>query len=64
MSLQKLEEFKPGQNGVRGYEEIQPVNPKEVFAELFELLEEYGPTWYTEDCHRRAVAALRVLRGS
>lgn len=36
----------------------------EALAELYELLEEYGPTWYTEEMHHRAEAALRVLRNS
>jgi hypothetical protein len=29
-----------------------------VLEELFELLEDYAPTWYTEELHNRAVAAL------
>ncbi len=33
-------------------------NPKVVLKEIFELLEEYGPTWYTEELHNRAKAAL------
>jgi hypothetical protein len=33
----------------------------EVFRELFSLLEEYAPVWYTEEHHNRAVAALRIL---
>lgn len=32
---------------------------REVLEELFLLLEEYAPTWYTEEHHNRAVAALR-----
>ena len=36
----------------------------EILAELYELLEEYGPTWYSEEMHYRAEAALRVLRQS
>ena len=36
----------------------------EALAELYELLEEYAPTWYTEEMHHRAEAALRVLRDS
>lgn len=32
--------------------------PREVLEELFQLLEEYAPTWYTEEHHNRAVAAL------
>ena len=29
---------------------------------LFGLLEEYGPTWYTEKCHNQALAALDCNR--
>jgi len=36
----------------------------EALAELYELLEEYAPVWYSEDLHHRAEAALRVLRDS
>ena len=31
---------------------------REVLEELFQLLEEYAPSWYTEQHHDRAVAAL------
>ncbi len=34
------------------------VSPRVVLEELFELLEDYAPTWYTEEHHNRAVAAL------
>lgn len=33
----------------------------EAFLELFELLEDYAPAWYTEEHHNRAVAARRIL---
>jgi hypothetical protein len=36
----------------------------EVFAELYELLEEYRPAWYGEDLHARAQDALRPPRAS
>lgn len=36
----------------------------EVFRELFNLLEEYAPVWYTEEHHKRAVAALRYFEES
>ena len=36
----------------------------EAFQEMFNLLEEYAPTWYTEEHHRRAVAALGALQES
>jgi hypothetical protein len=32
--------------------------PRAVLKELFELLEEYAPTWYTEELHDRAKGAL------
>ena len=31
---------------------------REVLEELFVLLEDYGPTWYTQEHHNRAIAAL------
>jgi len=34
----------------------------EAFLELFELLEEYAPIWYTEDHHQRALTAWRILQ--
>ena len=34
----------------------------EAFLESFELLEEYAPIWYTEQHHKRALNALRILR--
>jgi hypothetical protein len=33
-----------------------------AFLELFELLEEYAPVWYTEELHGRAAAAVRILQ--
>jgi len=36
----------------------------EVFREMFNLLGEYAPLWYTEQHYSRAVAALRVLQES
>ena len=35
---------------------------REVLEELFQLLEEYAPMWYTEQHHNRAVAALQDRR--
>lgn len=34
------------------------LNPEVVLKELFELLEDYAPTWYTEEIHNRAAAVL------
>jgi hypothetical protein len=36
----------------------KPGNSNAVLRELFELLEDYAPTWYTEELHNRAAAAL------
>ena len=33
----------------------------EVLQELVNLLEQYAPTWYTEEHHSRALRALRGL---
>ena len=33
---------------------------REVLQDVFELLEEFGPQWYTKELHDRAVAALRT----
>jgi len=43
----------------------RPVSRSEavyVFEELFELLEDYAPVWYSEELHYRAEAALRHLK--
>ena len=34
----------------------------EAFREMFNLLEQHAPTWYTEEHQRRAVAAMGALR--
>ena len=34
---------------------------KAALRELFELLEDYAPSWYTEEHHNRAAAALGEL---
>jgi len=64
MSFQGVVNLKPEERGIRATAELPTANPREVFAELLELLEEYGPSWYTEEHHRRAVTALQKLRGS
>jgi len=43
---------------------IELAGAAEVLRELFNLLEQYAPAWYTEKHHNRAVAALRVLEES
>ena len=52
--------------GVRPDLNVSPLPPqpetvsktKAVLEELFVLLEEYGPVWYTQEHHDRAVKAL------
>ena len=56
MSDSKFDEMKGGQPEKSEF--------AEVFRELFNLLEQYAPVWYTEEHHKRAVAALRVLQDS
>lgn len=44
--------------------ELEPANSERLraaLAELFELLEGYGPQWYTEEHHNHAVDALLDL---
>jgi hypothetical protein len=36
----------------------------EAFLESFELLEEYAPTWYSEQQHQRALTAWRILQAN
>ena len=36
----------------------KPITPVAVLQELFELLEDYSPIWYTQENHDRAKAAL------
>jgi len=63
VSSRNIEDTGPGKRGVGNSELPGPVNPADVFAELCELLEEFAPSWYTEERHDRALAALRDLRG-
>jgi hypothetical protein len=34
------------------------------FAELYELLEDHGPLWYSEKIHDRALGTLDLLRAT
>ncbi len=38
----------------------QTTAAKAALEELITLLEDYGPTWYTEEHHNRAISALRA----
>ena len=40
---------------------LRSAEAKAALRELFELLEDYAPSWYTEEHHNRAAAALGEL---
>lgn len=61
MSVQGTINLSTEKNGMNTSAELPPPNPKEVFAELLGLLEEYGPSWYTEAHQSRALKALQKL---
>ena len=44
--------------------QTQSLSEAEVLLELFNLLEQYAPSWYTKEHHNRAVAALRSCSNS
>lgn len=49
----------PGQRVQGKSQQLRLVNPNEVLAELYALLEKYGPSWYAEKQHDRALDARR-----
>jgi hypothetical protein len=42
-------------------DQADSVDPKAVLQMLFNLLEEYGPTWYTTKHHDDILAAIQAL---
>ena len=44
--------------GLWGCPQCESSRTNEVYLELFSLLELYAPTWYKEEHHNRAAAAL------
>jgi hypothetical protein len=64
MSGSELDEFSEGQREKSVGLRMELAGVAEILRELFNLLEQYAPTWYTEEHHNRAVAALRVLEES
>jgi hypothetical protein len=61
-----MSDCEPKDRGEGGHEksalEAESGYVEEVFRELFNLLEQYAPVWYTEEHHSRALAALRALK--
>jgi hypothetical protein len=49
---------KPVRRSFKPQDTRTSTNPEAVLKDLFELLEEYGPIWYTEELHARARIAL------
>ena len=64
LHLHSTEKWDPIDDGLCDCKPSQTADPKEVLAELVELLEEYAPAWYTKEHHKRALAALRALEKS
>lgn len=59
MKVERLERANSYTGDLNHPEHEQDVpTPRQVLEELFQLLEDYAPTWYTEKHHNRAVAAL------
>lgn len=44
--------------------ELEPTRLAAVLRELYDLLEQYAPAWYTEEHHERAESALRIAGGA
>lgn len=50
---------------------MQPLEPKtqtddckSLLQDLYNLLESYAPSWYSDELHRRLVAALKTLENT
>jgi len=52
-------ESKQGSGQSERQRQTQSPSEAEVLLELFNLLEQYAPVWYTEEHHNRALAARR-----
>ena len=58
MTLRLSKKSSEGEGGSNGHDQRQPASQKAILRDLYELLEDYGPAWYTEEHHNRAIAAL------
>jgi hypothetical protein len=56
----EVEEVRVAATPVRmeGYQ-LERVTPMVALKDLFELLEDYSPMWYTEETRERAMSALK-----
>ena len=64
MSLQRIAGYRGVEDAERDFERAPVKEAREALIELLDLLEEYGPPWYTEDHRNRALAAIRALKES
>ena len=58
MAIQQSIEISEGKSTPITLDQRRPSGPKAILEDLYELLEEYGPSWYTKEHHDRALAAL------
>ena len=64
VSLQRVEEPNDVQGRARDFERGPAGQAREALVELFDLLEEYGPSWYSEAHRAKALAAINALEES
>ena len=58
MTVNQIKRVTAGESESKSFDQRLLLSPKAILKELYELLEDYGPVWYTEEHHNRAVAAL------
>jgi hypothetical protein len=59
MRLLEMKSADKRDRGLISRDESPLVNTRVMLEELFDLLEEYGPSWYTVEHHNRTAAVLR-----
>ena len=64
VSLQRIAGHRRVEDAEHDFEQAPVDEARETLIELLDLLEEYGPAWYTETHRNRALAAIRALRES
>ena len=64
VSLQRVEEPNDVQGRARDFERGPAGQAREALVELFDLLEEYGPSWYSDTHRVKALAAISALEES
>ena len=62
MKSQRFAERDPLEDEKRERHAPEVESVARAFLELFQLLEEYAPSWYTEEIRNRAESAARILR--